>query len=265
LLYSVTFVAPLAMIAVLSVSRFEGGVTSFAPTLDNYRLALQDGVTVAVLWRTARLAGFVTLVSAILAFPVALVMRRVGGAARMIILALVVAPLLTSVIVRNVAWLLVLGRNGFINDMLSKLGFISSPLPLMYNDFGVAVATLHVYLAFAVLPIYASVLSIDTRIEESAASLGASPPNVFWRVTFPLALPGVVAGCTLVFVLSMGLYLTPAIMGGSFVVTIAMLITDLARNQYNWPMASALAVLLLASIAVVLLVSSWFHARKRLV
>ena len=265
LLYSVTFIAPLAMISVLSVSRFEGGVTSFAPTLDNYRLALQDGVTVAVLWRTARLAAFVTLVSAILAFPVALVMRRVGGAARMIILALVVAPLLTSVIVRNVAWLLVLGRNGFINDMLSKLGFISSPLPLMYNDFGVAVATLHVYLAFAVLPIYASVLSIDTRIEESAASLGASPANVFWRITFPLALPGVVAGCTLVFVLSMGLYLTPAIMGGSFVVTIAMLITDLARNQYNWPMASALAVLLLASIAVVLLVSSWFHARKRLV
>lgn len=263
LLYCVTFVAPLVMMVILSISTFEGGITRFGPTIENFRVAFEDGVTLAVLWRTIRLAIAVTVLSAVLGFPVALSMRRVSGAARMLILALVVAPLLTSVIVRNVAWLLVLGRNGFINDMLMKLGLINGPLPLMYNEFGVVVATLHVYLAFAVLPIYGSLASIDCRVEESAASLGASPINVFWQVTFPLALPGLVAGCSLVFVLTMGLYLTPVIMGGSFVVTISMLITDLARNQYNWPMASALAIILLGSIAVCLLLAWPLHRRRR--
>ena len=250
------------MIVILSISIFSGGVTRFGPTLENFHLALADGVTLTIVWRTIRLSFFVTLLSAVLGFPVALCMRHVGGAVRVIILALVVAPLLTSVIVRNVAWLLVLGRSGFINGMLAKLG-IASPLPLMYNDFGVVVATLHVYLAFAVLPIYSALTGIDRRIEESAASLGASPANVFWHVTLPLAMPGLVAGCSLVFVLSMGLYLTPVIMGGSFVVTVSMLITDFARNQYNWPMASALAIILLATIAGCLLLAWPFHGRRR--
>lgn len=263
LLYSVTFVAPLAMMVIFSLSNFENGVTRFGPTLENFRVAFDDGVTPGVLWRTVRLAAAVTILSALFGFPVALCMRRIGGGARAVILALIVAPLLTSVIVRNVAWLLVLGRNGFINDALTRLGLIGGPLPLMYNDFGVVVATLHVYLAFAVLPIYGALVGIDRQVEESAVSLGASPINVFWRVTFPLALPGLVAGCSLVFVLSMGLYLTPVIMGGSFVVTISMLITDFVRNQYNWPMASALSIILLATIGLGLLLAWPLHQRRR--
>ncbi|MGE0803545.1 MAG: ABC transporter permease, partial [Lautropia sp.] len=133
-------------------------------------------------------------------------------------------------------------------------------LPLMYNDAGVIVATLHVYLTFLVLPLYASLQAIDPRVEESAASLGASPLAVFWRITFPLSVPGLVAGASLVFILTMGLYLTPTIMGGSFVVTVSMLITELARNQYNWPAASALSIILLATMGLTLLAA--FATRK---
>jgi len=250
LLYVATFAAPLAVILVYSVSKYQGGVTSFGFFLDNYRTAFTDGLTLPTLLRTIRLAAWITVVSALLAVPVALQMRRSGPLLRMAILTLIISPLLTSVIVRNVAWLLVLGRNGLVNEALAALGLIGAPLGLMYNEAGVVVAVVHVYLPFMVLPIYAALLGIDPRVEESAASLGASPFKVFWRVTLPLAAPGLAAGATLTFVLSMGVYLTPVIMGGGFVVTLPMLITDLVRNQYNWSQASAVAVLLLVSIGV---------------
>ncbi|MBM3526423.1 MAG: ABC transporter permease [Alphaproteobacteria bacterium] len=165
-------------------------------------------------------------------------------------IALIVSPLLTSIIVRNVAWMLILGRTGIINDALLAIGVIKTPLPLMFNELGVVIGVVHVYLTFMVLPIYASLSEIDPSLEESAASLGATPFKVFREVTLPLSLGGVVAGCTLVFILSMGIYLTPVIMGGNFVLTIPMVITDLVRNQYDWSKSSALSILLLLSIGL---------------
>jgi putative spermidine/putrescine transport system permease protein len=182
-------------------------------------------------------------------------MRRAGPRLRIVVLALVVSPLLTSVIVRNVAWLLVLGNEGLINTTLRALGIIDQPLPLLYNTFGVVVGVTHVYLSFVVLPLFASLLAIDPSLEENAASLGASPWRIFAHVTLPLSLPGLVAGMTLVFILSMGIYLTPVIMGGSFVTTLAMTITDLVRNQYDWSRAAAFSVMLLAFIGAVLALS----------
>ena len=151
-----------------------------------------------------------------------MLMRRVGPKARLWILLLVVSPLLTSIIVRNVAWVLILGRSGMINDVLISWGLISKPLPLMYNTFGVVLAVVHVYLSFMVLPLFAALSSINNSLEEAAASLGAKPLSIFLNVTLPLSLPGIMAGCTLVFILSMGVYLTPVIMGGNFVVTLPM-------------------------------------------
>src|SRR5262249_12720293 len=157
-------------------------------------------------------------------YPLALSMRRAGPRLRLVLLVLVVSPLLTSVIVRNVAWILVLGREGLVNGALRALGLTDQPLALMYNDLGVVIGVVLVSLACAVFPVFASLLTIDRGVEESAASLGARPLRVFWHVTLPLSLPGVIAGFTLVFVLSMGIYLTPVIMGGTFVTTISMII-----------------------------------------
>ena len=255
-LYIITFFIPLITLLVMSFSRFESSVTTVGFYLDNYEKILTDGITLKIFFQTVELSLMITLFCLLLGYPVAMLMRRVGPKARLWILLLVVSPLLTSIIVRNVAWVLILGRSGMINDLLISWGLISNPLPLMYNTFGVGVAGGHVYLSFMVLPLFAALSSINNSLEEAAASLGAKPLSIFLNVTLPLSLPGIMAGCTLVFILSMGVYLTPVIMGGNFVVTLPMLIEDAVRNRYNWPEASAMALLLLIAIGIMIVISS---------
>ena len=255
-LYIITFFIPLITLLVMSFSRFESSVTTVGFYLDNYEKILTDGITLKIFFQTVELSLMITLFCLLLGYPVAMLMRRVGPKARLWILLLVVSPLLTSIIVRNVAWVLILGRSGMINDLLISWGLISKPLPLMYNTFGVVLAVVHVYLSFMVLPLFAALSSINNSLEEAAASLGAKPLSIFLNVTLPLSLPGIMAGCTLVFILSMGVYLTPVIMGGNFVVTLPMLIEDAVRNRYNWPEASAMALLLLIAIGVMIVISS---------
>jgi len=255
-LYAVTFGIPLAMLLGASFARFQGGVTTPGFFLDNYVKIATDGVTLAVFRNTVTLSLLITAVGLACALPVAMLMRRAGPGLRLVAMFVLVSPLLTSIIVRNVAWMLILGRSGMINSWLIDAGVISAPLPLMYNRLGVVIAVVHVYLPFAVLPIYAALRAIDPARERAAAGLGAAPWRVFVHVTLPLAAPGLIAAFTLLFILSMGLYLTPVILGGNFVVTLPMLITDAARNQYNWPYASAMSVLLLASIVAVVAASA---------
>lgn len=255
-LYIITFFIPLITLLVMSFSRFESSVTTVGFYLDNYEKILTDGITLKIFFQTVELSLMITLFCLLLGYPVAMLMRRVGPKARLWILLLVVSPLLTSIIVRNVAWVLILGRSGMINDLLISWGLISKPLPLMYNTFGVVLAVVHVYLSFMVLPLFAALSSINNSLEEAAASLGAKPLSIFLNVTLPLSLPGIMAGCTLVFILSMGVYLTPVIMGGNFVVTLPMLIEDAVRNRYNWPEASAMALLLLVAIGIMIVISS---------
>ena len=255
-LYIITFFIPLITLLVMSFSRFESSVTTVGFYLDNYEKILTDGITLKIFFQTVELSLMITLFCLLLGYPVAMLMRRVGPKARLWILLLVVSPLLTSIIVRNVAWVLILGRSGMINDLLISWGLISKPLPLMYNTFGVVLAVVHVYISFMVLPLFAALSSINNSLEEAAASLGAKPLSIFLNVTLPLSLPGIMAGCTLVFILSMGVYLTPVIMGGNFVVTLPMLIEDAVRNRYNWPEASAMALLLLIAIGIMIVISS---------
>jgi putative spermidine/putrescine transport system permease protein len=255
ILYACVFALPLGVLLSDSVRPPAAPGQAVAPSLAYYQAFWTDGVTFSIFLSTVWISILVTAACVVLGYPLALFMRRAGPRLRIVVLALVVSPLLTSVIVRNVAWLLVLGNEGLINTTLRALGIIDQPLPLLYNTFGVVVGVTHVYLSFVVLPLFASLLAIDPSLEENAASLGASPWRIFAHVTLPLSLPGLVAGMTLVFILSMGIYLTPVIMGGSFVTTLAMTITDLVRNQYDWSRAAAFSVMLLAFIGAVLLLS----------
>jgi putative spermidine/putrescine transport system permease protein len=262
-LYAIAFVLPLAVLVGESFRASGMAVTGGAATLilDNYWAFWSDGVTLYVFLSTVRLAVLITATCIVLGYPLALFIRNSGPRTRILALALVVSPLLTSVIVRNVAWLLVLGRTGLVNDALRSVGVIDAPLPLIYNTFGVIVGVAHVYLAFFILPLFGNLLAIDRSLEESALSLGAPPWRVFMHVTLPLSLPGAVAGATLVFILSMGVYLTPVIMGGSFVNTLPMVITDLVRNQFAWSRASAFAVVLLLFIGAALALSQRIERR----
>jgi putative spermidine/putrescine transport system permease protein len=255
ILYACVFALPLGVLLSDSVRPPAAPGQAAGLSLAYYQAFWTDGVTFSIFLSTVWISVLVTAACVVLGSPLALFMRRAGPRLRIVVLALVVSPLLTSVIVRNVAWLLVLGNEGLINTTLRALGIIDQPLPLLYNTFGVVVGVTHVYLSFVVLPLFASLLAIDPSLEENAASLGASPWRIFAHVTLPLSLPGLVAGMTLVFILSMGIYLTPVIMGGSFVTTLAMTITDLVRNQYDWSRAAAFSVMLLAFIGAVLALS----------
>jgi putative spermidine/putrescine transport system permease protein len=263
LLYLATFVLPLAVVGGASLERAVGGVVQPGPSLDNFRDFLADGVALPAFTRTVYLAAAISLACLLLGYPLALSMRRAGPRLRLVLLLLVVSPLLTSVIVRNVAWILILGREGLVNATLIALGLIGEPLRLMYNDVGVVIGVVHVYLAFVAIPVFASLLAIDASTEESAASLGAPPLGVFWHVTLPLSLPGAIAGTTLVFVLSIGVYLTPVIMGGNFSVTISMIIADLVRTQFDMGRASAFSVVVLAAVGLVLWLSRRLERARR--
>jgi putative spermidine/putrescine transport system permease protein len=257
-LYAFTFAIPLVVLIASSFEKTTGGVTTSSLSIDNYQSFFVDGVAIRAVLRTLYLSFAIATCCLLLGYPVAMTMRRAGGQMRLLLLFFVVSPLLTSVIVRNVAWILVLGREGLINVAWRGLGLTTEPLKLMYNDLGVVIGVVHVYLAFVVLPVFASLIAIDPAVEESAASLGASRARVFWHVTLPLSMPGVIAGFTLVFVLCTGLYLTPVVMGGNFVVTISMIIADLVRTQFDMGRASAFAVMVLLIIAGLLWLSRQF-------
>jgi putative spermidine/putrescine transport system permease protein len=249
------------VLAAASFEKTTGGITTASFSIENYRTFFTDGVSINAVVHTLYLSLLISLCCLAFGYPVALTMRRTGGRIRFLLLFLVVSPLLTSVIVRNVAWILVLGREGLINVAWRNLGF-TLPLKLMYNDLGVVIGVVHVYLAFVVLPVFASLMAIDPAAEESAASLGASPIRVFWHVTLPLSMPGIIAGLTFVFVLCMGLYLTPVLMGGGFVVTISMIIADLVHNQFDLGAASALSVMVLLIVGGLLWLSRRYERRS---
>jgi len=260
-LYLFTFAVPLIVLVAASFEKTTGGVTVSPFSIDNYQSFFADGVALRAVLHTLYLSFVIATCCLLFGYPVAMTMRRSGGRMRLLLLFLVVSPLLTSVIVRNVAWILVLGREGLINVAWRRLGLTTEPLRLMYNDLGVVIGVVHVYLAFVVLPVFASLTAIDPAVEESAASLGATRARVFWHVTLPLSMPGVFAGFTLVFVLCVGLYLTPVVMGGNFVVTISMIIGDLVRTQFDMGRASAFAVMVLLIVAGLLWLSRQFARR----
>ena len=163
----------------------------------------------------------------------------------------VLLPLWTSVLVRTYAWMVLLGRNGIFNRWLLDAGIISDPLPLLHNFTGVLIGMVHVLLPYMVLPIYGAVRRLDPAIVAAAQGLGASNWRIFWRIYIPLTLNGIFAGAVLVFVLSLGFFITPALLGGGRVIMIAVLIEQQVRETLNWPFASALsAVLLVATFAV---------------
>src|SRR5690606_24818055 len=169
------------------------------PTLSYYGEMLASPAYGAVLTNTFRVSAVVTAVAAILGYPLAYWIAGLKPNQRMVALTLVILPFWSSILVRTYSWIIILGFRGIVNETLLELGFIASPLQLIYNDLGVAVGMVHVLLPFLVLPLVAAMRGIDHRLLKAAASLGARPAGVFWRVFFPLTRPALMAGCILVF------------------------------------------------------------------
>lgn len=238
------YVYPLSKLLLLSLGA--------KPALAAYRKFFENPVYLSILVRTFRISILVTGICLIAGYPVGYLLSRVPAGTRQVLMIGILIPFWTSILVRTYAWMVLLQTNGVLNNFLRDLHLISRPLKLMYNEVGVVIGMVQVLLPFAILPIYASVQSIDPALHAAARGMGAGPWSRFWFITFPLSLPGLAAGGLLVFVQALGYFITPALLGGSRVITLAMLIETQVVDLLNWPFASAIAmILLLVTVAIV--------------
>jgi putative spermidine/putrescine transport system permease protein len=235
------FVYPLLGIADRSVYKPRVGYT-----LDYYAQIWRVPVYLTVLWRTFQTSALVTVLCLALGYPLAYLLATLRPRVARLLMIVVILPFFTSIIVRTYAWMVLLGRNGVVNQYLTWLGLTDAPLPLLYNKGGVLIGMTYVLLPYMVLTVYSVMRGIDFAYIRAAHSLGASRWQAFRKVFLPLSLPGIAGGTLLVFILSLGFFITPALMGGPSDVMIAMLIEREVEFTLNWSFASALAVILLA-------------------
>ncbi|GGE41040.1 ABC transporter permease [Agaricicola taiwanensis] len=220
-------------------------------TLSHYAELFGEPLYLRILLRTMWIALATTALTLVLGYPVALLMTRINGVAAAVVSLCVIIPLWTSVLVRSYAWIVLLQRNGLVNQSLQHLGIIDQPLTLLHTDGAVLVAMTQVLLPFMVLPVYATLRNIPPELTRAARNLGAGRLRAFLAVTLPLSLPGAAAGAVMIFVLALGFYITPALVGGPRTLMIATLISQQATELSNWPLAAALSfVLLVLSLGV---------------
>jgi putative spermidine/putrescine transport system permease protein len=231
-------------------------------SIQSYARFFSDSYYLGALAQTLWLGALTTFVCLVLGFPVALQIARSSARWRALLYGLVLSPLLIGIVVRSFGWTILLGNNGVINRGLREMGLVNAPLPLMYNSFGIVVALAHVFLPFMILPILSALQLVDPALQNAARSLGASRATVFRRIVLPLAAPGVQSGVILVFVLAVSAYVTPMLVGGMRVKTMAIIVVDTLLDQFQWPLGSALALMLsLATAAAVLIFASLTRVR----
>jgi putative spermidine/putrescine transport system permease protein len=259
LLFGGFFVLPLAVVLLTSLltgNPMGGRAVGF--TLRNYQRLTGDDYYLSVLWTTVRLGLWTTIAALLIGYPLAHQLARLRTPLwRTLLLMAVLSPMLIGIVVRTYAWMTLLSNQGIVNTALQGLGLTDKPLPLMYNEFGTVVALVHIYVPFMVLTLTGVIGRIDPRLEEAARSLGADKLRGFLEVTLPLSLPGIVAGCLLVFALAISAYVTPILMGGFEIITLPILIyQQISGTSFNLGFAGALAMVLLAvSLLLVVLYS----------
>ena len=223
--------------------------------LGNYRELFHNPMYLDVLFRSMKIAGSVTVLALLLAYPLAYYLAF-RSRRKELLYQFVIVPLWVSYLVRAYAWKTILGSDGVLNTLLQYAHVVHHPVEsLLYSPFAVVLTLTHIYTPFAFLPIYASLEHIPRRLVEASEDLGATPPRTFWRVILPLSLPGVLAGATFVFVLSLGDFLSPLLLGGPSGIMISNIVVSLFGAAYNWPLGAAISlamlVLVLALLALV--------------
>ncbi|MCU0818292.1 MAG: ABC transporter permease [Beijerinckiaceae bacterium] len=246
-------VVNLAMISFMEV-RSTGAMTgnwSFA----KWQLVVTDPFYWELLWNSVRTSLTITLLTLLVSYPVALYLHRSSGMWRSILLVMVISPLLLSAVVRTYGWIAILSDRGLINNGLMALGF-DGPLRLMFNLTGVVIGLTEILMPYMILALLAGFGKLDSRVEEAAATLGASPFRVFWRVVLPLSLPGIALGSLLTFVLAVSSFITPKLLGGGRVFLLATEVYDQAIVTLDWPLAATLSIIVLVVFGVALTIYS---------
>jgi spermidine/putrescine transport system permease protein len=225
-------------------------------TLQNYRELLTRHVYWQTLLRSMWIAARVMVFSLVLGYPLAYYLSFYAGKRKDLYYQLVIIPLWVSYLVRAYAWKTILGTDGVLNTLLQYLHLTQHPLDfLLYSPFAVVLTLTHIYTPFAFLPIYAALEHVPRTLIEASHDLGASPAQTFWRIIFPLSMPGVVAGATFAFVLSLGDFLAPLLLGGPSGVMISNIVVSLFGAAYNWPLGAAISLAMLGLVIALLFVS----------
>lgn len=238
-------------------NRGPDGELEIIASLDNYRFLLGDALYRNAYLSSIRLAGISTLFALLIGYPIAYFIARSPEPRRSVLLLLVILPFWTSFLLRVYAWVGFLRRDGVINNLLTWLGVIDEPLVMMQTDFAVYVGIVYTYLPFMILPLYATLVKLDDALLEAAGDLGASPTVTFLTITLPLSLPGIVAGCMLVFIPAIGEYVIPALLGGPDTLMIGRVLWDEFFSSRDWPVASAVAIVMLVLVVVPIM---WLQA-----
>ena len=227
-------------------------------SLVNYQKMIEYKSYARVFKTTFNVSILTTLLCILIGYPLAYFLSQIPRRYVGFFMLTVLLPFWTSLLVRTYAWLVMLQRNGLINNFAIDLGLWDTPLKLAHNLNGTLIGMVHIMLPFLILPLYAEMRRIDPHALQAAANLGATPVQAFWQIFVPLSLPGVVAGSLIVFVLCLGFYVTPAVLGGGRVILVSMQITAILEDQFNWGAASALGVVLLVLTFAALFLASRF-------
>jgi putrescine transport system permease protein len=264
------FLAPFAIIFKISLADPVVALPPFTPlfdwaaegwarlqvTLDNYLFLFQDRYYATIYLSSIKLAAMSTLLCLLLGYPIAYFIAAQPARRRNLLLLGIILPFWISFLLRVYAWIGLLNTNGVINKVLQWLGLIDRPLTLLYNDFAVYLGIVYSYLPFMILPLYANLEKQSLDLREAAADLGAKPWEVFRDVTLPLSMPGVIGGCLLVFIPAIGEFIIPALLGGSDTLMIGRALWDEFFINRDWPVSSAVSVVLLLILVVPMM---WFQ------
>jgi putrescine transport system permease protein len=273
----VFFLIPFLLVLKVSFSESVLAIPPFSPLLQwssehvlnfkfhliNYATFLTDPFYVSALFVSVKIAFIATLTCLIIGFPMAYAMTQVSQAWRSIILLLVILPFWTSFLVRVYAWIGLLSQEGIINNILMGIGLISTPLPLLYNSFSVTIGIVYCYLPFMILPIYSVLEKIDPAYLEAAYDLGCHPWRAFWRVTVPLSYRAIIAGSVLVFIPAIGEFVIPELLGAPETIMIGRVLWGEFFNNRDWPLACALAVIMLGIFVAPIMIYQRFSLRTR--
>lgn len=256
------FVLPLALVIVISfMTRGDIGDIKYNFTLSNYA-SIINPLYITIFGKSLLIAVATTGLCLVLGYPFAYIIARAPKKIRPALLLLIILPFWTNSLVRTYAWIILLRTEGIINTVLMNLNIISEPLKLLYNNGAVLIGMIYMMFPFMVLPLYSSIEKLDFSLILAAEDLGAKPWKAFTKITLPLTRSGIMAGCLLVFVPTLGYFFIPDLMGGSKVI----LISNLIKNQFlaarNWPLGSAISVVLIIVMVVVLGLYFWLGGDK---
>jgi len=233
-------------------------------TLGHYIRYLTEPAYLRVIWSTLRIGLTVTLVTLVLGYPVAYALARAPQRVQQIMLAIIVSPLLVSIVIRTFAWTILLRTEGVVNSLLLSIGVIDRAIPILYTEAAVIIALVHVHLPFMIIPIASVLQKIDPSLEAAATSLGANSPRRLTEIVLPLSVPGIAAGSMLVLTTTVSAYVTPAMIGGERVLVMPTLIAQQILDIGNWSFGSAIATILIVVVmAAVVLYSRYIASRTR--